>query len=791
MKYFKYVFIGVFFVFLYLAAQQLWKPQDKRIDTGDVPGKHESWDPQIAALNDDVYVVWHDNRDGDSGVYFNLSTDQGNTWWDRSLRLSTKPGPHALDEVLAPQIRSIQNNIYVVWEQRIPSKDQKNIYFNYSQDKGWNWQAEEIRLDRCDQNGKLSCRPQIACAGQNVYAAWIDNRNSNWDIFFNYSSDMGTSWQAEDVRLNSEEAAETRNYTYKDITARNNNVYVVCEKNKPNKRGEIYFYYSHDGGNSWKGRPKFLARGYQPKVCCREKYVYIVWHDKNEEGNYDVFFNASSDRGETWMSHPVKLNFDKEDVIYAAYSPQIACSKSNVYVTWVHNAPLLNDIYFSSSFDYGKTWQSLILPSSTFGNFSVWNPQISCTGENVSVVWENKKDGITGGTAIYCNFSTDSGMQWQLSPIRLDIGQNIYPNESVKPQIACLNDYVYVVWEDMRNGFYDGHWGGWLGGDIYFNSVDLSKPYYTLVTNSGKGGSIEPGPGSYMCPPGSIVNIEAFPEEKFEFSYWSGAVQGTENPIQVTMDSRKKVFAHFDHITYNLSIKKDGAGSTNPVPGKHPIIIGTEVKVKAIPKINHVFTGWTGDVVSQENPITITMDSDTAIQANFKRQFKLTIEYSKYGSTFPLPGVHFYIKDTVVVITAIPSYFRNIPHIFKDWRGDLSGSMNPASIIMDSDKTVKAHFLRRIYMPYNFYGILFENRSLFYIVYTHMLKWEANPYNENVVKYRLYLMDGTGLKLLSEIPAGQFKFINWGIDKNKTYTYLLKAVIASGREGDPSVYTIK
>ncbi|MBN2244561.1 MAG: exo-alpha-sialidase [Candidatus Aminicenantes bacterium] len=715
MKCIKFSFILIFFFSLVLAAQQLWKPQDKRIDTGDEPGQHESWDPQMAASGDNVYVVWHDNRDGDSGIYFILSPDRGQTWWDQSVRLSAKPGPHYLDEILLPQIGVSGENIYVVWEQMVPQGGQKNIYFNHSQDGGFNWQPAVIRLDRYDQTGKISCCPQISCSGQNVYVAWIDNRNSNWDVFFNHSSDMGASWQVEDVCLNSEEAAETRDYYHKDIAAWNDNVYVVCEKLKPNKRGEIYFYYSHDGGNSWEGQPRFLARGFQPKVGCRKDHVYLVWYDKNTEGDYDVFFNASSDRGETWGIHPIQLNSDGEDVVYAAFSPRIACSRSYVYVTWIYRDDLSNCIYFRSSLDSGKTWQQPVHFLSPLGPVSFSNHQISSAEENVSVVWESREEGKTGGAAIYYNFSTDSGIQWQLYPIRLDIGQNIYPNESIKPQLVCQKGHIYAVWEDMRNGFYEGHWGGWLGADVYFNSADLLKPYFTLTTNSGNQGSIEPGPGSYMCPPDSLVNIEAFPNDTYQFTHWTGSVQGTENPIQ------------------------------------------------------------------------ITMDSDTIIQANFDRLFNLTIELIGGGVTHPSYGVHSYRKDTVVVITAVPHKY----YQFTGWSGDLTGSMNPASIIMDSDKTVQVHFQHCVYAPSNFTGSLVENRSLFFVEYIHILKWEANPYNENIVKYRLYLIEAAGHNLLNEIPAGQFEFRHRGIDKNKTYAYVLKAVDESGREGDPAQLNMK
>lgn len=790
MKQLKSFFILIFLFSLLVTAQQFWKPQDKRIDTGDEPGKHESWDPQITAFNDNVYAVWHDNRDGDSGIYFNLSTDRGQTWWERSIRISTKPGPHYLDEILLPQIGVLGENIYIVWEQTVSNKGQTNIYFNHSQDGGFNWQPAELRLDRCDQPNKLSFSPKLAFSGDSVYVVWLDTRDSKRDVFFNSSHDRGISWQAMDVSLNSEGAIESRHSYDQDIAVWDNNIYVVWENYQAKKRGDVYFNTSKDSGASWKGHADFMAKGYQPKICCREENIYLVWKNKNKYGSYDILFNRSNDQGETWLHRSVKLNNDNENMLSRNYFAQISCIENKVYVIWANWGLQSDGLYFRMSSDQGITWQPTIHlnPLGSLKSFGVEDHHIACTGENIAVVWRTYRKGLGGWHNIYFNFSTDNGMSWQPTEFRLDSGLNTYQNGSFQPQLRCQNDSVYVVWEDARNGFWEGHWGGWLGLDIYFNSIDLLEPYFTLLLDVTEGGIIDPGPGSYMIPIGSNVLINAFPEHNFRLISWTGDVIGGDNPIQVTMDSNKKIQANFERFAFDLTIKKDGAGTTDPLPGDHSIDMGTEVIVTAIPNINHAFTGWSRDVISQENPITIIMNSDTAIQAHFERQYKLKIKVIGGGVTHPSHGAHSYNKDTVVVITAVPHKYNQ----FTGWSGDLSGSTNPASIIMDSNKTVNTHFQRCIYAPSHFTGSLIENRFLFYIEYINLLKWEVNPFNENIAMYRLYLIDAAGSSLLlSEIPSGQFEFMHRRIDKNKTYTYLLKAVDASGREGDPAHLTMK
>jgi hypothetical protein len=70
-------------------------------------------------------------------------------------------------------------------------------------------------------------------------------------------------------------------------------------------------------------------------------------------------------------------------------------------------------------------------------------------------------------------------------------------------------------------------------------------------------------------------------------------------------------------------------------------------------------------------------------------QYVLTISAGTGGTTNPSPGDHSYDDETQVAITAIPA---DIKHEFSRWTGDVSGTTNPITITMDSDKSVTATF---------------------------------------------------------------------------------------------------
>jgi uncharacterized repeat protein (TIGR02543 family) len=80
---------------------------------------------------------------------------------------------------------------------------------------------------------------------------------------------------------------------------------------------------------------------------------------------------------------------------------------------------------------------------------------------------------------------------------------------------------------------------------------------------------------------------------------------------------------------YKLTISVGTGGTTDPLPGTYTHNYGTEVSIKAIPNSGYRFTGWSGSVTGTTSPITITMDSDKSITANFNAEEKKKEEEKK------------------------------------------------------------------------------------------------------------------------------------------------------------------
>ena len=216
---------------------------------------------------------------------------------------------------------------------------------------------------------------------------------------------------------------------------------------------------------------------------------------------------------------------------------------------------------------------------------------------------------------------------------------------------------------------------------------------YTLVITANAGGATNPLPGDYIYDSGTEVPITATAESGYRFSHWTGDVPSgheNDNPITITMDSDKSIAANFIR-QYTLTIAAGAGGATDPEPGTYIYDSGTEVPITATAESGYRFSHWTGDVPSgheNDNPITITMDSDKSITANFIRQYTLTIASGSGGTTSPSPGTYVHDSGTEVSITAKP----DSGYEFSGWSGDASGTDNPTTITMNSDKSVTASF---------------------------------------------------------------------------------------------------
>gem|GEM_PF-2045306 len=157
-----------------------------------------------------------------------------------------------------------------------------------------------------------------------------------------------------------------------------------------------------------------------------------------------------------------------------------------------------------------------------------------------------------------------------------------------------------------------------------------SPETYTLTMVVDGSGSTTPSPGNHIYDVGDVVSISATPAADWQFDHWSSNVADPDSPsTTVTMNRDKTITAHFspgsssanDLITYTLTVtyEPSDGGSVILSPselGNH-YEKDTSIKLTVIPSEGYIFSCWGGDLTGNANPVTIAMDSDRNITANF------------------------------------------------------------------------------------------------------------------------------------------------------------------------------
>ncbi len=143
--------------------------------------------------------------------------------------------------------------------------------------------------------------------------------------------------------------------------------------------------------------------------------------------------------------------------------------------------------------------------------------------------------------------------------------------------------------------------------------------------------------------------------------------------------------------TLSVSVSPSGAGSVSPAGGQYKS--GKQVILTASPASGYTFDYWWGSASGSSPTITITMDSDKSITANFMAQYDLTIESTAGGNvSAPGEGTFAYDAGTVVSLVASPaSGYR-----FASWTGDVDTiadvDVASATITMNDDCSITANF---------------------------------------------------------------------------------------------------
>ena len=151
------------------------------------------------------------------------------------------------------------------------------------------------------------------------------------------------------------------------------------------------------------------------------------------------------------------------------------------------------------------------------------------------------------------------------------------------------------------------------------------------------------------------------------------------------------VFPEFCPDKYALTVSVTGEGTVALDPSGGSYDPDTTATLNPTPSDGWRFVRWEGDLTGSTDPATITMDGDKSVRAVFEQNatpdsYALIVDANSCCAVQLDPAGGVYDAGTEVTLTVVPAACCTFDH----WEGNLTGSTNPATLTMDTDKSVKA-----------------------------------------------------------------------------------------------------
>jgi hypothetical protein len=137
-----------------------------------------------------------------------------------------------------------------------------------------------------------------------------------------------------------------------------------------------------------------------------------------------------------------------------------------------------------------------------------------------------------------------------------------------------------------------------------------------------------------------------------------------------------------------LTIQVNGNGLVDLTPDGGIYKRGTMITLNAHPDSGWSFQTWTGDIVSSEKTIVITMDGNKTVKADFIPLYTLTTLTDGMGDILIDPLQEFYPMGTEVTLTALSDSNWE----FSQWSDDCSGTDQSTTLLIENNCSITAHF---------------------------------------------------------------------------------------------------
>jgi len=190
-------------------------------------------------------------------------------------------------------------------------------------------------------------------------------------------------------------------------------------------------------------------------------------------------------------------------------------------------------------------------------------------------------------------YITQCGYELSIDPLVAEIGSNAGAGEvgvaaPIDSVWEALVTQPWITITGSRNGVGSGTLRYSVAanttGETRVGKIIISGTEYTItqlssliVNATSAGNGIVSGGGAYET--NGKATLTATPDKGYEFSHWTGDMVGSDNPVQVTVDSEKNIQAHFipDAAAEQLAAQKAAQGGFYTRDQIHNLEVGNLV----------------------------------------------------------------------------------------------------------------------------------------------------------------------------------------------------------------------
>ena len=271
--------------------------------------------PQIATVENHIYVVWVDESSGEREIMFSKSSDSGKTFSDSIVVSQESMSPYNVELAAEGQ------NVYIVWNSfgiEMPNI----ILLSKSNDAGKTFgELTEIGV------GDLETYPKIAASADEYYITWDrkDSKGTEISLIKGHKDNNNIHNVTQLDKLNNEgiDGGESQ------VAADANHVIVSWTSLEPIDKKYVYISSSMNNGNDFEDNiPLSSTNSSNVENILINDNSYIVWQD-NIGGNQEIFYTKSNANGTS-----IDKSINVSNTIGISECPSITVSTSGIHMIW-------------------------------------------------------------------------------------------------------------------------------------------------------------------------------------------------------------------------------------------------------------------------------------------------------------------------------------------------------------------------------------------------------------------------------------------------------------------------